>query len=123
MSVGQYVYNVALAFDRFGNALLGGDPDWTLSQRMGQAIRQDKCLGCYWICRGLALIDKRHCERVYDPDKPHRERLWPASVAFGVGMAALILIALSLAACAGPWSLWTQTGPQPVEREDSERVR
>lgn len=29
MSVGQYIYNVALAFDRFGNAVLGGDPEWS----------------------------------------------------------------------------------------------
>jgi hypothetical protein len=37
--------------------------------------------------------------------------------------AALAIIAASLTACSGPWTLWTQTGPQPVEREDTERVR
>ncbi len=89
MSVGQYVYNVAL----------GGDPEWSLSERMGQAIREDRCVGCYWICRALALINRRHCERVYDADKSYAERLWPASVAFGVGVTALVVLALSLAAC------------------------
>jgi hypothetical protein len=37
--------------------------------------------------------------------------------------AALAIIAVSLTACSGPWTLWTQTGPQPVEQDDTERVR
>jgi len=114
----QYAYNVALAFDRFANAALGGDPDWTLSQRMGEAIREDRCVGCYWLCRALALIDRRHCRRAYDPLMQADQRLWPAWVAFGVGVTLAIALALSLAACAGPWSLWTQTGPPEIERED-----
>ena len=96
MSLGQYVWNVGLALDRFANAVLGGDPEWSLSERMGQAIREDRCAGCYWVCRALSLVDHRHCERVYDPAKSHSERLWPASVAFGVGMAALVLVAVSV---------------------------
>ena len=95
-AVGQYIRNVAFALDRFGNAALGGDPDWTISQRMGQAIREDRCAGCYWVCRVLSLIDHRHCRRVYDPDKSHAERLWPASVAFGVGVVVLMLVAVSV---------------------------
>ena len=34
-------------------------------------------------------------------------------------LVALVMLALTLSACAGPWSLWTQTGPQEIEREDS----
>ena len=123
MSVGRYVYNVALAGDRFLNAVLGGDPEWSLSERMGQAIREDRCAGCYWICRALALIDRRHCRRVYDPAKSHTGRLWSARVAFGVGMTALVLLALSLSGCAGPWSMWTQTGPQPVCEDGEGRCK
>ena len=96
MSLWQYARNIGLAADRLVNAALGGDPEWSLSERMGQSIREDKCAGCYWICRALSLIDHRHCERVYDPDKSHAERLWPASVAFMVGMAVLGLLAVSV---------------------------
>lgn len=117
MSVGQYIYNVALAGDRFINAVLGGDPEWSLSERMGQAIREGRCVGCYWICRALALVDRRHCRRVYDPAKSHTDRLWPASMAFGVGVTVVIVLLLMLTACAGPWVIETRTGPQPVERE------
>ena len=123
MSLWQYARNIGLAFDRFANAILGGDPEWSLSERMGQAVREDRCAGCYWICRALSLIDQRHCRRVYDADKPHTDRLWPASVAFAVGITALVLLALSLSGCAGPWSIFTQTGPPEIEREDSEQSR
>ena len=99
MSVGQYAWNVGLAFDRFANAVLGGDPEWSLSERMGQAIREDRCWGCYWICRALALIDRRHCRRVYEKGKPHTDRLWPARVAVVVGVAALIVMGVSLSRC------------------------
>lgn len=117
--LGQYIYNVAFALDRFSNALLGGDPDWTISQRAGEAIREDRCWFCYWLCRALALIDHRHCRRAHDRDKPADQRLWGASTASAVGVAALLALALLLAGCAGPWSLWTQTGPgaPPCETE------
>ena len=96
MSLYRYMYNVGLAADRLVNAVLGGDPGWSLSERMGQAVREDRCAGCHYICRLLALIDRRHCERVYDPDKSHAERLWPASVAFAVGVAVMVLVAVSV---------------------------
>lgn len=92
--IGQYVYNVAFALDRFANALLGGDPDWTISQRMGEAIKNDRCLVCYGLCRLLHLIDPNHCRRSHDPTKPHRERLWGAVTAslVGVGLVAVVAI-------------------------------
>jgi len=92
MSIGQYAWNVGLAFDRFANAVLGGDPEWSLSERMGQAIREDKCVGCYWICRALSLLDHRHCQRAYDPDKPHTERLWSVRTAWTVGWGVVGLV-------------------------------
>ena len=35
-------------------------------------------------------------------------------------MITLVLLALSLSGCAGPWSIFTQTGPPEIEREDRE---
>jgi len=38
----QYLYNVALALDQFINALLLGDPDDSISGRVGRAERTGK---------------------------------------------------------------------------------
>lgn len=37
----RYLLNVLTAFDQLGNALTGGDPDETISSRLGKAWRGD----------------------------------------------------------------------------------
>lgn len=32
----QYIRNILIAIDQLANALLGGDPDWTISSRLGK---------------------------------------------------------------------------------------
>ena len=68
----QYLYNVAIAFDRLGNAIIGGDPDWTISARMDRAINSGECRLCHWVCKGLALFDDRHCAESYKWHKDKR---------------------------------------------------
>ena len=60
----RYIWNLLVAFDQFVNTLAGGDPDMTLSGRMGRAIAEGRCMACRAICWGLDLIDPGHCERV-----------------------------------------------------------
>lgn len=57
----NYIINVLVAIDQFFNALLGGDPDMTLSGRFGRAIKENRCFLCKGICKILDLFDKGHC--------------------------------------------------------------
>jgi hypothetical protein len=53
--------NVLIALDQFGNALLGGAPDETISSRAGRA----RPLGrrwARWLCWALDKIDSGHCK-------------------------------------------------------------
>ncbi len=60
MWVKFYVWNILLAVDQLGNALIAGDPAETISRRAGQAAAQGKLWGCY-LCAVLNAIDARHC--------------------------------------------------------------
>ena len=59
----NYLANVAISIDQLANALLGGDPDMTISARMGRAIRNGRCHLCRPICWLLDRIDPGHCSR------------------------------------------------------------
>jgi len=61
----NYILNIAIAFDIFCNAVLGGDPRETISSRMGKAITEDRCTVCSFICRVLSRLDPestKHCK-------------------------------------------------------------
>ncbi len=36
--VGKYIFNILVAIDQLGNALLAGDPDETISSRVGKRV-------------------------------------------------------------------------------------
>jgi len=60
----QYFWNILISLDQFANTLLMGNPDETLSSRMGKKIEKGECFGCMVICRILSFIDpttERHC--------------------------------------------------------------
>lgn len=64
----RYVRNVAIAFDRLANALLLGDPEETISTRLGKYMgpkTEDTCIPCRRvariICWVLGKIDPGHC--------------------------------------------------------------
>jgi hypothetical protein len=69
--VGKYFKNVLIALDQFGNALVGGDPQETISSRLGKS--QVKCATChniaYFLCRILSWIDRRHCFKSINPNE------------------------------------------------------
>ena len=61
--VKRYIWNVLISVDQLGNTLLGGDPDMTISGRMGRAVRQGQCRLCRPICKIIAFAfrDPNHC--------------------------------------------------------------
>jgi hypothetical protein len=69
----QYFWNILIAVDQFANTLLGGDPDETMSSRMGKNIRAGKCKLCKLTCYFLGLIQKDHCDKSIEPDRGSRQ--------------------------------------------------
>ena len=67
----RYLWNILLAFDQLFNAILGGDPDETLSSRFGKWLLLPKKTWrykiAYLVCRMLHLLDRHHCEESIDP--------------------------------------------------------
>jgi hypothetical protein len=78
------LYNLALAFDQFINALLLGDPDESISGRTGRAIASGRAkwfvkpLGCYIdFIFSLLFGEKEHVKNAIEPEeKPHLKELW-----------------------------------------------
>jgi hypothetical protein len=62
----RYIRNLLISLDQFGNALIGGDPDETISSRA--AKNQHKW---YWRIVGWVLekIDPGHLERSIEHDE------------------------------------------------------
>jgi len=68
--VRRYIVNVLIALDQFANALMGGDPDETISSRAGRALRsKHKPLWARVLCWLLNWIDPRHCIDAIEPDE------------------------------------------------------
>ncbi len=70
----KYFKNVLISIDQFGNALTGGDPDETISSRLGKLLKEWKAnpsnkgryLITIYLCKALHIFDKNHCERSVD---------------------------------------------------------
>lgn len=62
-TIKQYIVNNLVAFDQAWNTLLGGDPDMTLSGRMGRAVNEGRCKLCGVVCWMLDKIDTNHCAK------------------------------------------------------------
>jgi len=65
--VRRYFWNLLIALDQGMNAVLGGDPDETISSRAGKLIKRRRW-ACV-LCRLLSLIDKRHCQKNVEADE------------------------------------------------------
>lgn len=63
-----YVLNVLIALDQFGNALVGGDPDETISSRAGKAQQKGRRWGCV-LCRFLNWFERDHCAKSIEPNE------------------------------------------------------
>ncbi len=63
----RYIWNILISIDQLANTLLAGDPDETLSSRMGK--KRETCKPCYWLCRILSLLQPEHCEKSIEKDE------------------------------------------------------
>ncbi len=66
----EWGYTVLLSLDQHVNAILGGDPDETLSSRLGKWMRsgsEAKRFVADTICWFLDLFERDHCVKSIDP--------------------------------------------------------
>lgn len=63
----KYIFNILISIDQFVNTLIAGDPDETISSRMGKRVH--KCKLCKFICGFLNHIDYRHCQDSIEHDE------------------------------------------------------
>lgn len=61
-----YVWNVLIGIDQLANAILGGDPDETISSR---AAKRSHVWGWHVLGRLLEFIDPGHMKRAIEPDE------------------------------------------------------
>ena len=67
-----YLLNLIYVLDLVLNTIFLGDPDETISSRIGKKNRDGRdCRVCQFICKLLDLIDPRHCQ---DAIKHHEGR-------------------------------------------------
>jgi hypothetical protein len=71
----RYIWNNLIAFDQVWNTIFGGDPDETISSRLGKITvhRPESCKFCVFICYLLHKIDPDHCIKVVEKDRGGRE--------------------------------------------------
>lgn len=62
-----YLWNLLIAVDQLLNTLTFGDPDETLSSRMGKRVH--RCKLCRAACRLLHRFDPNHCEKTIEHDE------------------------------------------------------
>jgi len=68
----KYLLNVFLGLDFLGNALTGGDPEETISSRIGKKrAKGKKCAVCDFLCKILDWIDPRHCRDAINYSEGH----------------------------------------------------
>jgi hypothetical protein len=67
-----YCWNVFVALDQLANTLLFGDPDETISSRMGKHVAKNRCMLCKRICWVLNKIDYGHCAKSIESDRGER---------------------------------------------------
>jgi len=63
----RYFWNILISIDQLFNALAGGDPDETISSRVGKRV--DHCMLCRWFCTVLNKINPQHCKNSIEIDE------------------------------------------------------
>jgi hypothetical protein len=69
----RWFWNVLIAIDQLFNAALGGDPDETISSRVGK--RRHECRFCRLLCDVLHWFDTKHCAKSIESDEGARSVL------------------------------------------------
>ncbi|KQL50880.1 hypothetical protein AN964_25050 [Heyndrickxia shackletonii] len=67
--VKRYFWNILVSVDQFFNTVFGGDPDETISSRMGKHLAKHDCPFCNLMCKFLNLFDKDHCVKSIEKDE------------------------------------------------------
>ena len=72
--VGRYFWNILIAIDQLFNAFLAGDPDETMSSRLGKWRRKYpkgtwRWNVAYTICMALHFLDPHHCRESIEEDE------------------------------------------------------
>ena len=79
----QYVYNVFLAMSQFLNSLLLGDPDESISGRLGRAYLSGRPK--WWVTPWMTFVDWmfvmlfgeiQHCIKSVEYGEEHAKELW-----------------------------------------------
>lgn len=66
----RYLLRILIATNQLSNALLGGDPQMSMSARAGFAREQHSKLGTFW-CATFDLMDHHHLNPRYPVDADH----------------------------------------------------
>lgn len=66
----KYLFNILISLDQLVNTILGGDPDETISSRLGKYVRQGRGWIPKTICKALNfLLGPDHCIRSIEEDR------------------------------------------------------
>lgn len=65
----KYFWNILISIDQFFNTILGGDPDETMSSRMGKYVRRGRGWFPCTLCKLLNIFQKDHCIRSIEDDE------------------------------------------------------
>lgn len=68
---GKYIFNILIALDQLLNAIFGGDPDETMSSRLGKDRDRGRIVGCV-LCKILDIFDPDHCTKSIERDRGKR---------------------------------------------------
>lgn len=67
----SYIRRVLIAIDQLFNTVLGGDPDETISSRLGKAARtgSTKAKVACWLIGKVFFHNTRHCSEAIEEDE------------------------------------------------------
>lgn len=60
MGIRTYLQNNGTALSRLLSTILGGDPEDTISLRLGKCKQKRKI--CFYLCKFLNLFEEKHCK-------------------------------------------------------------
>jgi len=71
--IGRYFYNLAYSLDQLGNTIAAGDPDETISSRLGKMARSGKLRPLpRLLVWALDRLDRDHCIEAIETDEGGR---------------------------------------------------
>lgn len=71
-----YIYNVLITLDQLINSLLLGDPDETLSSRLGRVFPDSWIV---WFVDQLFFWQSNHCHKAIESQEGRKDLIWPVA--------------------------------------------